>query len=281
MKIALCNEVLQPMPFAAQCEYAAKLGYDGIELAPFTVSDEPHRMSQAERIEVRSTARDAGVPITSLHWLLVTPKGLSITSPDAAVRAQTLAVMRALVELCADLGGTVLVHGSPGQRRVTSGEMAATALARATDCFAAVAETAQQCGVIYCVEPLARPEADLINTLAEAINLVDAIGHPHLRTMIDCSAAGQMETAPIPMLIERGIASGHVTHIQINDPNRQGPGQGRARFAEVFAALKRADYRGVVAVEPFNYIPDGVGAAARAIGYVRGILETLNQANSL
>lgn len=276
MKLALCNEVLQPMPFAAQCDYAARLGYDGLELAPFTVSEAPHRMPAAERARIRAAAQSAGIAITGLHWLLVTPEGLSITSPDRAVRARTIDVMRALIELCADLGGRVLVHGSNLQRRIPPGEDRATATARAAETFAAIADAATQAGVIYCVEPLAAPASDIINTIAEAVAIVDAIASPNVRTMIDCSAAGNAEAEPVAALIDRWLPTGRIAHIQVNDPNRRGPGQGDARFAAVFAALRRQHYTGVVAAEPFDYVPDGVGSAARAIGYMRGILEALD-----
>jgi sugar phosphate isomerase/epimerase len=273
MRIALCNEVLEPMPFAAQCEYAAGLGYDGVELAPFTVSDEPHCMPDWHRVELRRAAADAGIAITSLHWLLLTPKGLSITSPDDAVRARTVEVMQGLVDLAADLGASVLVHGSPAQRQIAPGETRETALARATDCFATVAERARGAGVTYCIEPLGRGETPLINTVAEAVAVVDAIGNPALRTMIDASAAGQTEDISVAELADRWLPTGRIAHIQVNDRNRRGPGEGADRFAPMFASLARHGYRGVVAVEPFKYSPDGRVCAARAIGYVRGILE--------
>jgi sugar phosphate isomerase/epimerase len=275
MKIALCNEVLQPMPFARQCEWAAAVGYDGIEVAPFTLSDEPHVMIPQERAAVRRAAADAGIAITGLHWLLLTPKGLSITSPDAAVRARTVEVMRRLIDFCADVGGSVLVHGSPGQRTIAPGETRETAIERARDSFGQVAEDAERAGVIYCIEPLATTETPVINTLAEAVAIVDAVRSPALRTMIDTSAAGRMEEVPLAALIDRWLPTGRIAHVQVNDPNRRGPGEGELLFAPVFAALKRHDYAGVVAVEPFKYVPDGQACAARAIGYLRGILETL------
>ena len=275
MKIALCNEVLQPMPFVRQCEFAAALGYDGLELAPFTLSDDPHLMIPQERAAIRRAAAAAGIGITSLHWLLLAPKGLSITSPDDDVRARTVDVMRRLVDLCVDLDGRVLVHGSPGQRQVPPNETRETAIARARECFAAVAEHAQAAGVTYCIEPLSRHETMVINTLAEAAAIVDAIGNPALRTMLDTSAAGRAEDAPIAALIARWLPTGHIAHVQVNDSSRRGPGEGEDRFAPVFAALKRLGYGGVVAVEPFKYVPDGPGCAARSIGYIRGILESL------
>jgi len=275
MRIALCNEVLQPMPFAQQCAWAAAVGYDGLEVAPFTLSDEPHRMIAQERAAIRRAAADAGIAITGLHWLLLTPKGLSITSPDDAVRARTVEVMRRLVDFCADVGGQVLVHGSPGQRAIPAGETRETAIARARDAFARVADDAQRAGVVYCIEPLATTETPVINTIAEAAAIVDAVGSPGLRTMIDCAAAGRMEQAPLAAVIDRWLPTGRIAHVQVNDPNRRGPGEGELAFAPILAALKRNGYEGVVAVEPFKYVPDGQACAARAIGYLRGIREAL------
>jgi sugar phosphate isomerase/epimerase len=275
MRIALCNEVLQPMTFAEQCAYAAALGYDGLEVAPYTLSDEPHRMSAAERAAVRRAASDAGIGIMGLHYLLVAPKGLSITTPDDRVRAFTTDVMRALVDLCADLGGRYMVHGS--QRVVAPGETAEIATRRAADCIAAVAGRAEAGGIAYCIEPLAAHITPVINTIAQAAAIADAIGSPSIMTMIDCNHAGRMEPEALPQVVDRWVPTGKIGHIQINDSNRRGPGQGEARFTPFFAALKRNGYRGDISVEPMEYIPDGRGSAARAIGYVHGILEALDR----
>ena len=277
MRIALCNEVIAPMPFPKQCEYAAKLGYDGLEIAPYTLSEEPHRLGSAQIAAARAAAEDAGVAITGLHWLLIKPAGLSISTRDDAVRRKTVEVMLALVDQCAELGGRYLVHGSPHQRRIDGGDTRAAALARAQESFAAVAERAEKAGVLYCVEPLSADQTPLINTLEEAAALVNAIGSRALRSMLDCSSAGRMETAPLPALVDKWLPKGMIAHVQLNDRNRRGPGQGEQRFAPLLAALVRHGYAGDIAVEPFDYVPDGPGAAARAIGYVRGILEALQE----
>ena len=277
MRIALCNEVIAPMPFPKQCEYAAKLGYDGLEIAPYTFSDEPHRLGSAQLAAARAAAQDAGVAITGLHWLLIKPAGLSISTRDDAVRKRTVDVMLTLIEQCAELGGRYLVHGSPHQRRVDPGDTRAAATALARECFASVAERAQKAGVIYCIEPLSADQTPLINTLEEAAALVKAIDSPSVRTMLDCSAAGRMESAPLPALVDKWLPPGMIAHVQVNDRNRRGPGQGEQRFAPLFGALVRHKYAGDIAVEPFDYVPDGPGAAARAIGYLKGILEALQE----
>ena len=274
MRIALCNEVLAGMTLERQCEYAARLGYDGLEIAPFTLDDSPDRIFAAEAARIRATVEASLLVVTGLHWLLVKPDGLSLTDPDAAVRGRTIEVMIRLTELCAELGGAVLVHGSPRQRPIAPGETRSVAFARLQDGLAQAAVAAAKAGVVYCIEPLARKETGLVNTVAEAAELVRAIDHPSLRTMIDCSAAGQTETESIPSLIDRWLPTGLIAHIQVNDPNRAS-GQGELKFAPILAALKRHRYAGTLAVEPFDYVPDGPGVTAFSAGYLRGLLEAL------
>ena len=279
MRLALCNEVIRDLDFAAQCAFAAEVGYDGLEIAPFTLGQEPQHLPAGRRRALRRALADAGLACSSLHWLLLAPEGLSITEPDDAVRRRTLDVMRRLIGLAADLGAEVLVHGSPHQRRLTPGDEAGSRR-RARACFAAAAREAEQAGLVYCVEPLAARETDYLNSLDEAAALVREVGSPALRTMIDCAATAAMRPEhaseiPWPEIVDRWLPTGLIAHVQVNDPNRRGPGEGAARLASFLAALRRHGYRGWVAAEPFDYRPDGPACAARAAGYLRGILEAL------
>ncbi len=275
MKLALCNEVLGELSLEAQCELAARLGYDGLEIAPFTLANAPERIDSGEARRIRGVVEAAGLVVTGLHWLLVKPSGLSVTDPDPARRRRTLDVVIRLIGLCAELGGKVLVHGSPKQREVAAGETLAIARARLRDFLADAAEAAAAHGVVYCIEPLSRNETLLVNTVAEAAEIVRAVDRPSLRTMIDCSAAGLSESVSVPELIDTWLPTGLIGHVQVNDPNRRAPGQGEMRFAPIFAALKRHGYDGTVAVEPFDYVPDGPGCAAYAAGYLRGVRESM------
>jgi sugar phosphate isomerase/epimerase len=275
MRLALCNEVLRERAFAGQCAYAAALGYDGLEVAPFTLGEAAPRLSAAEVAAIRRAASDAGIAITGLHWLLVQPAGLSLTSDDERVRAATLDVMRRLVWLCAELGGRYLVHGSPVQRRTPEGGDAATARARIVDALASVADDAARARVNYLLEPLPRDETDQVNTIAEAAAIVREIGSPALGTMLDAKSAALSESATAAELVATWLPMGLLRHVQLNDRNRRAPGQGSDRFAPVLAALVAGGYAGDVAIEPFDYRPDPGGCAAFAAGYVRGLLESL------
>ncbi|MEW5976075.1 MAG: sugar phosphate isomerase/epimerase family protein [Acidobacteriota bacterium] len=276
MKIGLCNEVVRELDFVSQCRLARDLGYDGLELAPFTLSENPHQLPQSRRAELRRMVREEGLEVSGLHWLLLTPKGLSINSPDVGVRDRTVEVMRGLIDLCADLGGTVLIHGSPAQRQVMKGDEPTAAWQRARDLFATIAENAAASGVVYCIEPLAPADTNFINTVAEAAELVSAVAHPAFQTMLDTCAARNGEQESPAQLLHHWLPSGKVRHVHVNDRNRQGPGQGKDEFGPVFRTLIQHRYGGWVGVEPFDYRPDGAGSAARAIGYIRGLLEPLS-----
>ena len=274
MRISLCNEVVAELPFERQCQLAAQLGYDGIEIAPYTLAEDPTRLTAAQKAALRRAASDAGIAIPSLHYLLRAPAGLSITSADEAVRKRTIGVMRAMCALAAELGARVLVHGSPDQRVLMLGDEAG-GRKRGIDCFAAAAVAASDAQVVYCIEPLSRKQTAFVNTVAEAAEIVRAVGAPALRTMIDCSAAGQVEAEPVANLIRRWLPTGLIGHMHFNDPNRRGPGEGALKFAPILGALRDGGYPGDAAIEPFDYIPDGPTCAARAIGYIRGIQQAL------
>jgi len=270
MRISLCNEVVRELTFERQCAFARALGYDGLEIAPFTLGPDPHLLAPSRRSAIRAAAAAEGIAITGLHYLLLAPEGLSITAEASAPYARSIEVMRRLCDLAADLGAGILVHGSPAQRQLEAGRQA-EGRQRAIAAFAVAAEAAGNAGVTYCIEPLAQTETTFVNTVAEAAAIVRHVAHPALKTMLDCSAAARTEEQEIPELLRHWLPSGIIAHVHFNDPNRRGPGEGSLAFAPILNALRDGGYAGLGAVEPFVYEPDGPACAARAIGYLRGL----------
>lgn len=269
MRLALCNELLarEGKDLAEQCRIAAALRYDGLELAPGTLAERPHAMSAADARAVRTVVEDHGLRVTGLHWLLSPYPELSITDPDRA--SETREALRGLVRLCAELGGSVLVHGSPGQRRPPEGEDGAALLNRVADFFAPIAREAEGAGVVYCIEPLSPAETPFLNTVAEAWELVDRIDSPCFLTMIDASAAGQAERAPVAELIRDWVPSGFIGHVQLNDTNRGAPGTGDDPFPDIVGALRAVGWERTIAIEPFRTVLDATATAAIGAATVR------------
>ena len=275
MRISLCNEVLRDLSFRQQCRFSAAVGYDGLEVAPFTLGEQPHRIPEAQVRRLGQTAREEGLAITGLHWLLVAPPGLSITSADAAVLHQTKEVLLGLVDLCAQLGGSVLVHGSPQQRIIGPDQDRGQVFERAVGIFQEVARHAGDRGLTYCIEPLPRVQTNFINNLQEARAMVRAVDSPSFKTMVDCRAARLSEPVEPDQLLEQWLPTGQIAHVHLNDSNSRGPGEGEDSFSAILRVLFEHGYEGTVSVEPFIYEPDGKACAARAIGYIGGLIEAL------
>ena len=271
MKFAICNEIFKGWKLDDVFAYAARLGYDGVEIAPFTLADSVLEISALDRQAIRQSARRHGIEVAGLHWLLVKPEGLYLNHPDAGIRGRTADYFRALMDLCADIGGNRMVVGSPKQRNVLPGVSAAQAQAWALETFAPALAQAQARDVILCFEPLGPAETNFINTAAEAIQFVQRTGSPNFKIILDVKAMST-ESIPIPQIIRESRP--HFAHFHANDPNLKGPGFGAVDFRPIAAALKETGYDGFVSVEVFNFDEGPEAIASRSLKYLQEVFAT-------
>ena len=158
MRYAICNETFEGWDHGRVCKFAAELGYTGLEMAPFTLAPRITDVSAERRKELRREAEEAGIPIIGLHWLLAKTEGFHLTSPEQAVRKRTADYLVQLARCTRDLGGDLMVFGSPAQRRVPPGATMAQAMDYAADTFRGAAPAFADFGVKLCLEPLAPPD---------------------------------------------------------------------------------------------------------------------------
>lgn len=269
IKFAICNELFEGWDFGRVCRYVKSVGYDGLELAPFTLAPRITDLSATRRAELRQEALDAGVNLIGLHWLLAGTEGLYLTSPDAAVRRDTAEYLVELAKATHDLGGDLMVFGSPKQRSLLPGVSYEQAFDHATDTFRQAMPGLAEAGVRLCLEPLAPSETDFLNTAAEAARLADAVAHENFVLHLDVKAMSS-EAATIPELIARYAS--RTGHFHANDTNLKGPGFGDVDFKPIFAALQEAGYDGWVSVEVFDYKPDPETIASESIRYMKDTL---------
>jgi sugar phosphate isomerase/epimerase len=266
MRYAICNETFEGWDHARVCRFVAELGYAGLELAPFTLAPRITDVSAERRRELRRQAEECGLQIIGLHWLLARTEGLQLTSPDEGVRQRTAEYLVELARCTRDLGGDLMVFGSPAQRRIPANATRAQATDYAADTFRRALPGIAECGVKLCLEPLAPPEADFINTCAEGVALLDRLNHPNFVLHLDVKAMSSEDT-PVTELIRRHIP--RTGHFHANDPNKRGPGFGQVDFVPIFQALKQSGYKGWVSVEVFDYSPDPETIARESIRYMR------------
>jgi sugar phosphate isomerase/epimerase len=266
MRFAICNELFEGWDHSRVCSFIAGLGYTGLELAPFTLAPRVTDLSPERRRVLRGEAEQAGVAIVGLHWLLARTEGLSVTATEEGVRRRTGDYLIELARCCHDLGGEVLVFGSPAQRRIPQGATKAQAAECAVDTFRRALPALVDLGVRLCLEPLAPAEVDFLNTCAEAVDLLDRLDHPNVVLHLDVKAMAS-EATPIPELIRRHAH--RTAHFHANDPNQRGPGFGEVEFVPIFQALRDTAYGGWVSVEVFDFKPDPETVAGESIRYMR------------
>ncbi len=268
MKFAICNEIFQGWKLEDTFAYAAKTGYDAVEIAPFTIAKDVTTISPERRAEIRAAAAAAGIAISGIHWVLVQTEGLHLTHPDPEVRARTSKYFCALVDFCADLGGRFIVVGSPKQRSIMEGVTPAQAWDYATGVFREAVMKAEQRAITICFEPLSPTETNFINTAEDAIRFVTQLHTPHFKIILDVKAMCS-EAKPIPQIIRE--SRHQFAYFHANDRNLKGPGFGEVDFRPIAGALKEAGYQGYVSVEVFNFDEGPEVIATKSLEYLKRV----------
>jgi sugar phosphate isomerase/epimerase len=272
MKFAICNETFLEWPFERAFAFARDCGYTGLEIAPFTIETDVRRISPKRRDEVRRQAEAADLEIVGLHWLLAKTEGFHVTTRDAGIRRATVAYFVELARLCRDLGGSLMVFGSPQQRNLPAGVSHDEGMEHAAELFRQAMPALEELEVTLAIEPLGPAEGNFLLSADDGVRLVEMIGSSNCRLHLDCKAMST-EASPIPEIIRRWAP--WLTHFHANDANRLGPGFGQLDFVPIFEALGQIDYRGWVSVEVFDYAPGVERLARESIEYMRACLEKL------
>lgn len=272
MRFAICQELFVDWDWEQQCRCIAETGYTGIEVAPFTLAARPADVSADRRRQLRETAARYGLEIIGLHWLLAKTEGFHLTTADAAVRSRTADYLKELADLCGDLGGSVMVFGSPAQRNLQPGVTREAAYDHAADVFRQAMPHLQARGVYLCMEPLTTKETDFCNTCADGWELIRRVGHSHFVLHQDVKAM-LGEGNSLPQLIHDYAAV--TRHFHVNDSNLLGPGMGATEYRPIFTALRDSGYEGWVSVEVFDYSPGAEHIARVSLEYMQRKLAEL------
>jgi sugar phosphate isomerase/epimerase len=268
IKYGICNEIFKDWEWEKTCEYVSRIGYHGIEIAPFTFASSVTQIDSKKRKDIKNIAKRYNLEIIGLHWLLVSPEGLYINTKDFDLREKTKKYFFELIKFCSDLNGKIMVIGSPKQRNIPEGMTYNEAWKISKDFFSDCVKIAERENVILCLEPLPVVETNIFNTVDEVIKFVKDINHPNFKMILDVKSMSA-ESKPISLLIKS--AKDFVMHIHVNDANRKGPGFGNTDFIPIAKALKDIKYDGYLSVEVFDFTPNPETIAEKSLKYLESI----------
>jgi sugar phosphate isomerase/epimerase len=268
VKFAICNEIFQNWKIDDSFSYAAKAGYDAVEIAPFTLANSVTDISSQERTRIRDAAARSVIAIAGIHWVLVKPEGLYVNHTDGMIRERTARYFRDLTDFCADIGGSVMVVGSPKQRNILPGVDPKQAWEWALETFRPAVRQAEERGITICFEPLAPAETNFINKAEDALRFTRQLNSPRFKIILDVKAMCS-EAKPIPAIIRDSAPD--FAHFHANDRNLKGPGFGDVDFRPIATALAEVNYQGFVSVEVFKFDEGPEVIATRSLEYLRSV----------
>ena len=272
-RLAVCSGTFHGWSFAEACKGAVRTGYEGIEIAPHLLSDDPNSLSPGRRRELRDIRESEGLLYAGMHNMLKAPRRLHLTTPDRSRRKRSWDYFRRLVDLCADLGdGGLMILGSARQRGTVDGAKRREARDRLAEGLAAVAPDAEARGVRILLEPLAPHLCDVVNNLEEAVAIVEQIGSPAVQSMFDThNAVG--EKLPHGEAVRKHYRT--IRHVHVNELDGRHPGAGDYDFRPVLQALKDLAYPGWVSLEVFHFDHGPENIARDSARFIRDLEKDL------
>ncbi|HHY46097.1 MAG TPA: sugar phosphate isomerase/epimerase [Firmicutes bacterium] len=234
-------------------ERIASLGFDGVELAV--------RNPDVLKVEViRDLVKSHGLVVPAIGTgQAYGEDGLSFADPSETIRRETRRRVRSHIELASYLGGAPVIIGLI-RGRVQPGVTRKEALGWVQGELAEAASYAASRGTSLVIEPINRYETDIVNTVDEAIELIETVGKPNVGLLLDTF---HMNIEEPDMLLSIRRAAPYIKHVHFADSNRWAPGCGHLDFAEITRLLRDVGYEGFVSAEILPR-PDPVKAVEAA-----------------
>ncbi|MBB6480080.1 sugar phosphate isomerase/epimerase family protein [Spirochaeta isovalerica] len=238
-------------------EKAARLGYDGVELALL------HR-DQVDLPSIKRHLKDTGleIPMVSTGQIFA-DTGVNFTHPDRSRREKAVSDFLGLMEVASELGSMINIGRLRGMLK--DGEPSEENFRQSMD---RVLRRAGELGVIVALEPVNRYEINFLNTVDQCAEMIRSIGHDNLVMMPDIFHMN-IEDPSIEGAFWKH--SDLVGYVHLADTNRWAPGRGHMDFQSIFSALKGIGYEGYASVEILPY-PEPDQAAYEAVSTLRKYL---------
>tara|TARA_Y100000588_G_scaffold298280_1_gene319205 strand:+ start:96 stop:908 length:813 start_codon:yes stop_codon:yes gene_type:complete len=266
MKFAVCNEVFKDRSAAETFDAIAAIGYEGVEIAPWTLGAPIDELDDATIVAGRQAAEASGLDVAGIHWIFGRESKYHVLEPEK--REATLDVLVRAVDICGGLGGDVITFGSPWQRNRPDGVSEEEALKTAASLLGhdRMLDALASANVVFCFEPLSEDQTNFVNRASVAVRLVEMIDHANFGTMLD-GYSFTWEEDDVDTLIR--TCGSHLRHFHADDETKRGPGQGEVNFKEIASSLAATGYTGWTSIEAHDHSADLESLARGWLAYLR------------
>ncbi len=220
------------------------LGFDILEVNAGTVGN----MTAEQRTALKAHADDCGIRLTFCVGL---PHAYDVASADAEVRRNGVAYLKKMARAVGEMGGgkiSGIVYSSwPASLPVGETDIRPY-FDRSVSSMKEAAQVAEDQNVVFNAEVVNRFEQFLLNTSAQAVTYVEAVGSPNVKILLDTYHMNIEEDFIGEAIVHAGDKLGH---FHIGENNRMPPGYGHIPWTEISAALRKIGYGGDVVMEPF------------------------------
>lgn len=268
MKFSICNDTYTDRDCHQAAQHAASIGYQGLELAPSTIWEDPGSITPQQASKLSSDIHSTGLEIVGFHWLLTGAQDMHLTHPDTKLQDHLVDYVTHLARLCSDMGGKIMVWGSPALRNLEEDWSRDEAEKRAIDALHRICLKLAPLGVSLALEPLAKWETNFWTTADETWTTIEKVDHPNCQLHLDCKAMHDEDEGMSEIIYRH---KDHFIHFHANDPNLLGPGMGELDLKPVGQTLRDIGYQDWISVETFKPGPGPEEIARQSIEYMKTV----------
>ncbi len=232
MKIGCCCPI-------DQAEIAHAAGFDYIEATVVSLKGEA---DDAAFAPILQTYQASPIAIGAFNVFL--PGDLKVVGPGID-RPRVQAYVSTSLARVKQIGAGVVVFGSGRSRMVPDGFAREEAMDQLVTFLRDVAPVADEHGITIAIEPLRKAESNIINTVADGVELAQRVDRPSIRVLADFYHMDE-EAEPLDHLIEY---KDWLAHVHVADTGRGAPGTGQYPYDVFVPNLRAAGYDGMISIE--------------------------------
>lgn len=249
MKFSMCTAVYGMHDLHDTINRAAMHGFDAVEIT--AASHLPISSTQQYRREVKGWIRDAGLECSALHYIF--DGSVKLATTDRELNVKCTDYLCKVVDVAADMDAATVIVGSGGDaRHIDDGVNRAEATCCMADVLRKVGKYAAGKDIYLAIEAINRYETNFINTMQEATEFAQLVGHPHVRIMADTYHINIEESNPVESVKTYGYA---LQNLHLADSNRHAPGTGHIDFKAIANALQETVFDKYCSFEVFGLYP--------------------------